>query len=152
MINISLISQIIGATGVVASILYLAMQIRQNTKIAQSETLHALASRLIDRLLMVATDTELAELIAKDWDGELSQPETMQLTYWITSVVIDLKDVHHQCQLGVIPYSFLLERTQVAKRGMFNTALGKQVWENAKTVCDTKFILWFEKAMATDNH
>ena len=147
--DMSYFTQVVGSLGVIASILYLAMQIRQNTKISRSETMHGLTTRLTERLLLVATNNELAGLIAKSWDeDELSKSEKHQLVYWISAIIIDLKDIHTQVQLNIIPKSFLMERTQVMKQGIFNSKLGKEIWCNVKQACDVKFITWFETQMS----
>lgn len=144
--DISYLTQVIGACGVIASILYLAIQIRQNTKIAQSQTLNALTGRLTERLLLAAENNQLAGLIAKDWDNdELTTAEGSQILFWVSCIIIDLKDIHTQYRLRVIPKSLLLERTQVVKQGIFTTEIGKNVWANVSKACDSKFIAWFEK-------
>ena len=140
--DISYLTQVIGALGVIASILYLSIQVRQNTKIARSDTLNALTNRL----LLVAENNQLAGLIVKDWsDDEFTPAEKTQLSYWISCIVVDLKDIHSQCQLKVLPKSLLLERTQIIKQGIFKSVIGKSVCSNVSKSCDKKFIIWFEK-------
>lgn len=98
---ISAISEIIGAVAVVVSLIYVAVQIRQNTKAIRGSTLDAITAH------------QQAEL---RWSGELATefrkaieaPETLsfeerwQLSEWMTAAMTARQNEFHQYQQGLL--------------------------------------------------
>jgi len=64
------LGEAIGGLGVIVSLLYLAMQIRQNTRAVRSASYHQAAEQLWNYCLALARDPALAELLAKRGRGE----------------------------------------------------------------------------------
>ncbi len=138
--------QIISAVGVVASILYLAIQIKQSTTSARSSTQQQLTERIHNRLLLVATNSELAELISSDWKTtEFTDVQKIQISYWLSAIITDIKGMHTQYKLGLVTESALHGRITVIKRGVFKTDIAVTVWNNIKGESEPEFIRWFEK-------
>ena len=141
---------VIGAIGVIASIVYLALQIRLNRRTTQSAILQQLADRLQTRLLLVCEDDELAHLIGLPWDtAELNDKQRIQLAYWIAAVISDLGDIHAQVMLGVLNVRKLEARIALTRTGMFQTEAARTVWENLKPTASAEFIEWFETQLAS---
>ena len=139
------ILQIISAAGVIASILYLAIQIRQNTISAKSTTQQQLTERIHSRLLLVATNSELASLINADWrTGDFTDTQKTQIAYWLSAIITDIKGIHAQYKLGLISKSVLHGRITVIKQGVFKTEIAVRVWNNIKGESEDDFIRWFE--------
>jgi hypothetical protein len=70
--TINSIAQSVGAIGVIASLFYLAVQIRQNTRSQRSLVVDSLTSSLINLLSPQAADPELTQSFAsavEDWNG-----------------------------------------------------------------------------------
>lgn len=143
--EISTVADVVAAVGMIASILYLAVQVRQNTKSSRSATMQALTARLSERLLHVATNESLAELIALDWEEtELSPVQRTKIIYWVSAILVDLNDMYGQFQLGVIPYSILHTRISVIRIRLFQTEVGKEIWNNLSQSYSSQFVSWFE--------
>jgi len=68
------IGEAIGGLGVVVSLLYLAVQIRQNTRAVRSSSYHQAAEQTWNFCLAVAQDEALAAIIAKRGAGEPLTP------------------------------------------------------------------------------
>jgi hypothetical protein len=69
----------IGGLGVVVSLLYLAIQIRQNTKAVRSSSYHQAAEQTWNYCLAVAQDESLAEILARRMaGGDLTPAEQMR--------------------------------------------------------------------------
>ena len=64
---IILIVQIIAALGVVVSVVYLGLQIKQQNVITKAQFGHSLTQRLYDRYFQTSKDSEYAKFMAKDW-------------------------------------------------------------------------------------
>ena len=71
---IILIVQIIAALGVVVSVIYLGMQIKQQNIITKAQFGHSLTQRLYDRYFQTSTNKEYAEFMAKDCDADNLTP------------------------------------------------------------------------------
>ena len=64
----------IGGFGVVVSLLYLAVQIRQNTRAVRSSSYHQAAEQTWNYCLAIAQDASLAEILAKRIEGQTLAP------------------------------------------------------------------------------
>ena len=64
--------QVIAALGVVVSVIYLGVQIRQQNKIAKAEFGHHLTQRLYDRSFQTSKDREFSEFLSS-LGGGMSQ-------------------------------------------------------------------------------
>ena len=70
--TINAIAQLLAAIGVIASLFYLAAQIRQNTRSMRAVVVDSLAHSLIDLLAPQASDVEFTRAfsrVIKDWDN-----------------------------------------------------------------------------------
>jgi len=138
--------QIISAVGVIASMLYLAIQIKQSTTSARSNTQQQLTERIHNRLLLVATNSELAGLISSDWETtKFTDVQKTQISYWLSAIITDIKGIHTQYKLGLVSKSTLQGRITVIKHGVFKTDIAVMVWDNIKGESEPEFIRWFEK-------
>ncbi len=61
-VAVGTIAEIVGAIGVIASLLYLAVQIRQSTKVARAETTKDLYLASRDAILQIASNDALAKI------------------------------------------------------------------------------------------
>lgn len=69
----------VGGLAVIASLLYLAVQIRQNTKAIRSSSYHQAAEQTWNYCLAIAQDGSLAEILARREAGQpLSPAEAMR--------------------------------------------------------------------------
>lgn len=144
--SIAEIIQFITAAGVIASVLYLAIQIRQNTRSERSSTQQQLTDRIHNRLLLVATNPDLAALIAADWrTTEFTDVEKIQLSYWLAAIIADIKGIHAQYKLGLVSKAALYGRITIIKQGVFKTDIAVTTWNNVKGESEDDFISWFEK-------
>ena len=66
-----LVVQIIAALGVVVSVVYLGLQIRQQNIITKAQFGHSLTQRLYDRYFQTSKDLEYAKFMSKDWSKPL---------------------------------------------------------------------------------
>lgn len=60
--TIGVISEIVGAIGILATLIYLAIQIRNNTREVKTENIHRVTDSFNQLSLMIASDKDLAEL------------------------------------------------------------------------------------------
>ncbi len=74
------IGDFVGGLGVIASLIYLALQIRQNTRAVRSSSYPQAAEQTWNYCLAVAQDKELAEISVRRLSGEtLTEVETVRV-------------------------------------------------------------------------
>ena len=101
---ISAVGEIVGAIAVVATLIYLAVQIRRGTKATQAASVQAAAALDHEFLLALGSDSA----IAKVWATYLSAPETLahdqelQARYLMLSLLRRLENIRIQNQLGTL--------------------------------------------------
>ncbi|HEV8713015.1 MAG TPA: hypothetical protein VGX03_09325 [Candidatus Binatia bacterium] len=63
LVLISTLAQAVSAIGVIVSLVYLAVQVRQNTRAVRSSTHHALTVTRLDYIAMIAQSAELSRIL-----------------------------------------------------------------------------------------
>jgi len=98
------IGDFIGGIGVVVTLIYLAGQIRQNTRSVQVSAYHAAQRDVADILDSVASDPELTRIFFdgnQDYDS-LSKEDRRRYALCITSLLRKLENILHQTRLGTL--------------------------------------------------
>lgn len=98
------LAESIGAIGVVASLIYLAAQIRQNTRSLEANTFHSLHHASIERLLVLAQNDELADrFVAGLVDPDsLSGARRFQFDVWMRANLKGYEDYFYQSQQSML--------------------------------------------------
>jgi hypothetical protein len=124
---IGAIGEIVGAIGVIATLLYLAAQIRQNTKAIKGATLDSL------------TQHKQAELrwssdIATAWRKSIEEPENLtpdeawQMTEWMTAAFVARQNEYFQYEQGLIDDDSWAAST-IAIRMILGSDWGRNWWK-----------------------
>ena len=139
------IGEIIGAVAVVVTLIYLAAQIRQNTKHLASTSLQALADRAENRVLLFASNPEFAAMYAKfQADPQsLSASEAVQLYGWIGAWLTDLEDTYRQFKLGTVEASTMQVRLRFFQ-SLCEAPIVREIWEESREFCEPEFADWLE--------
>lgn len=125
---ISAVSEAIGAVAVVVTLIYLALQIRQNTKAVRGTTLDAITNKLRDELRWSSD-------IADVWRKVLESPDDMtfndswQLSEWMTAAFMARQNEWHQYQQGLVDREVWLS-VQNAIRILMGIEWTKQWWQD----------------------
>ena len=98
------LGEFIGAIAVVATLVYLALQVRQSSKSTESNAIAQAASDHIANVRSLAQDPVLAMAFDKAQRGEdLGEPESVQLTWWIGCFLRGAETHVQMAKLGVVP-------------------------------------------------
>jgi hypothetical protein len=94
------IGELVGGVVVVVTLIYLAVQIRQNTRATQAHATGSVASEMEQVLLAIAQNEELSEAFVKASEGaDLSTAEVTRLGFWWAAFV---RSAHsHVVQTGL---------------------------------------------------
>ena len=106
---ITLFVQVIAALGVVASVFYLSLQIRQQNKIASAEFGHHLTERLYNRYFQTAKDADYCEFLARDWasDEVRTAADQIRITHSLGMYLVDIHDVYQKVDAGMVAENHL---------------------------------------------
>ena len=85
---IGAVGEIVGAIAVVATLIYLAIQMRQNTTAIQLSTAHSVTEELQEMFSLLASDQSLSEIIVQAAQGtDLSAPDRVRYYTWSSNLV-----------------------------------------------------------------
>ena len=99
---VSGIAEIVGALVVVISLLYVAIQIQQNTKATRYQATQNLISSMSDAHFRISEDGELAALMRKGCSsrGSLNEDEQLRFNMWLFSTYNQYDFAYHQYRAG----------------------------------------------------
>jgi len=91
------VAEIVGVLAIIASLIYLAAQIKQSTMLGRAEMVHATSDLWGNYTRMLATDGELADIYLRSLQGEQLTPvETLRMQFIIETYMGLLEDSDHQ--------------------------------------------------------
>jgi hypothetical protein len=91
------ISEIVGVVAIIASLIYVAVQIRQNTDIARATIVHETSVSFSRFHELLSADAELTDIYLRGVKGEdLTEIETRRFNSLIEITMAYLEDVDHQ--------------------------------------------------------
>ena len=144
--NILGVVQIISGIAVIASVIYLAREVSQTTKVVRAQFGHGLISRLYERYFLSAKDKEFSKFLSKDWSGaELEDYEYWRITLWINTILVDLFDTYDQHRQNLVDNTHLQMRVTLLKTGLMKTKMGEPTWRIWRQARDPEFVAWFEQ-------
>ena len=104
------IRETLAALGVIASMVFVELEIRQNTAVARGQTRQDLAALNQEYVILIAQDAEFSDLFARAWileGGQLSDSERFRASAMMTLRVRLLENVYLQYAEGLVDVSAL---------------------------------------------
>ena len=149
---ILLIVQIIAALGVIVSVVYLGIQIRQQNEITKAEFGHSLSNRMYERYFNTSKDDEFSKFLSKDWSDteKLSDSERWRVAVFVNMILVDIFDTYDKVKKGFVDESHLEMRIHMLKLGTMKTDIAKMTWNYWKSTRDNQLIEWFEREIYGD--
>ena len=142
--DLGALGELLGSIAVLATLVYLALQTRQNT-MAISAQLEAAAFGADQSLfLSVATSNELEEALAEDRTIDMTTNQWRRATLFAS--LLNSGQWHiHQSRRGLLP-TFHEAAAQNSVRSLFTTYRSfAAYWEGAKANYLPKFVEWVEE-------
>ena len=100
---IDAISGAVGTLVVVISLIYVGVQIKQNTKVARSSTRQAVTQLMIDSNKELMTDPGLTEIFIKDMKGEkLGEVDRLRILSRAWFALRNWENIHYQYRTGML--------------------------------------------------
>lgn len=100
---ISAVAEIVGVIAVVASLGYVSVQIRQNTKVARAATRQAISESTENLTSDIISNGEIAEIFVKHMNGEeLNAVENLRLQARCYRDMAHWENIHYQFVEGMV--------------------------------------------------
>ena len=146
---IGAVGQVIGAVLVGLTLIYLAVQLRQNTSALKSSTFLAISTLMGSTMEVFATHSDLPPLLIKAQVGldELSADERARFGFLMMMAMRRVETVLVQRHLGFIDPELTMgfERSALSVLGSRGV---RQWWESSKGAFSTLFSAWVDENLA----
>jgi len=142
------IGEIVGAVAVVVTLAYLAVQIRQNTRVFRSSTEQAQADAHTRCLSLVAQDSDLARLYLRGASGEsLDRDESLRFGFLLHVVFTQIQAAFFHRRQGTLSPEQWVPASRVA--AWWISSPGAQAWwADGKAVYREEFVQLVEEMIS----
>lgn len=101
--NLASIAEIIGALGVVATLIYLSVEIRRNTTATRQQSYHDLVTRRSDWFEALANSRDLTRIVMTGLNGErLDDLDSQRFVSFMINSMSHYQDVYLQFTAGIV--------------------------------------------------
>ena len=146
------VSEIAGALGVIATLIFVGTEIQQNTDAIRTATVQAISDQDVTINLTYATDDRIADLFALTHDdseahkdeSKMSYPDRIRLGMALRSALRRVENVYLHVQAGVLEPQ-ALDRIGYA---WYQTDFVRDYWETAQNGFDREFIKFMSPKIA----
>ena len=147
--DIGNLSEIIGAIGVIASVIYLAQQVKKQTEEARLEASRDIASNFIETLRTVSENPELARILpsgVRNYD-ELEGEERLRVNYYFAAIFRIAEQQYLHSTRGTLD-SMYFESFELAFQGLLSNDGPRQWWNHNQGIFSPGFRAFVESTMA----
>ena len=142
-------AEILGLIAVVASLIFVGIEIQQNTTAVRSATVQAVADQAMQLTLTLATDEHLPRLIYEITnngvtDNELSPEDTMRMRMAMNAGLRRHENLYNQVQAGILDRDTL---TTVNLR-FYGSPFAKGHWALVRTQYTPEFAAYWDEVIS----
>ena len=144
---LSAIGELVGAVGVVATLFYVAVQVRQNTRAVRTTTLNAITSSHQAELRW-SSDIGPAMMKALHRPSEMTELDTHQVTEWMTASFIARENEFSQHREGLLDEDKWAQSESVVQV-VSGFAWFRSWWnEYGRHIYTAPFVAWVDSVIA----
>ena len=141
------LGEFIGAFGVMASLIYVGLQIKMTRNVVMADAHSSIAQTSREMYRSIAEHPHLAELISRESDDR-DADELMTQSFWV-AVFMRLEDTYVKFEYGLVePHAM---RQVMATARSFGTGSALQAWTRYKDRFSDGFVSYVESAIADVN-
>ena len=145
------IGEFVAALATIATLIYLAVQVRQNTRALRSSTFQDLSGGMTKVSEAIATHPDLSTLMVKGSDGLtlLTSEERLRLNFLFVMAFRRFEAVFTQRSLGNVEP----ELTAGFERSLLSIVAsggGAEWWETGKPAFNTQFVEFVDRKLASE--
>ncbi|MGR8949567.1 MAG: hypothetical protein ACU84Q_16100 [Gammaproteobacteria bacterium] len=148
---IGAIGEVVGAAGVIATLLYLATQIRQNTIATRNQTTQNLVDAHADANTQISSDPELADILQRgcyDRDS-LTDTERLRFNTFYVSAYSHFDHAYHQYLADQLDEKFWRKMEREIPIYVGGLPGVRAWWEQDKSRLTHEFVAYVEKRLET---
>ena len=150
---IGAIGEIVGALAVVMTLIYLAVQIKQNSRVSRSVAIQGWATTSALEKSVIFTDPEFAAFLLKgssDYD-QLDPTEKLRYRNYAIQVINSFELLYFQWQNGTIDKTYFLGKEESYLHSIQQKGF-RRVWEQSATQqWDPRFIKYVNERVERDD-
>ena len=146
---IGAIGEIIGAAGVIATLVYLAIQIRQNTKTVASNTTQEISSTASNSLVGILQAPQMVDVMHRAFvgGGPLEPKDQFALDLYLRALTRNFENFYYQYTLGnLLPEIWAGYETALLEP--LSQDFGQDYWKRNKHVFGTSFVSHIDVLLA----
>lgn len=141
--------QIIANVGVIAGIVFLGYEMRQNTQVARQEAYSSFTQSITDVNTTLMSNSELAEIVARAREGarrsDFSPTEQFQYDLTIVSLVRVFEGLYQSLEEGIVDESYF--DTIREGTGPWSQDYFREYWPIVRQTFDPEFVEFFEERL-----
>jgi len=142
------IANLLAAVGVIATLIYLAIQIRQNTKAVRSSSIQNLVQSFSTTAQAAVENEYIIPLLLKANAGSeaLTQEERARVHFWFIMTFRRFEGVYLQRDLGIVDAEVIdgFERSHIA---ILASKSAQQWWTDSKEIFNSGFVSYLEELL-----
>ena len=138
--------EFVGAIGIVITLIYLAIQVRQNTRMMRASIRQARSDSSVQLYSLGATSV-VAEIRAKETRGEaLTELEEERMFLWNICIWRQQQTVFFQAQDRLLDVQTADEQSAIV-RTLMQYPSARRFWADQRHSFDSRFVAWVEGAI-----
>ena len=139
--------ELIGFISVIASLVFVGMEISQNTTAVRGSTNQAISDQASELYLTIATDRNLAGLVKKLFDDvpkeDFDSIDEMQLFLTVMTGLRRVENIYLQLEDNILD-DRAFDRIGLS---FYRSKYGRQIWDENKQFFDRNFVPFFEELL-----
>jgi len=139
--------ELIGFISVIASLIFVGMEINQNTTAVRGATNQAISDQASELYLTIATDRNLASLVKKLYDDvpkeEFDSIDEMQLFLTVMTGLRRVENIFLQLEDNILD-DRAFDRIGLS---FYRSVYGRQIWQENKQFFDRNFVPFFDNLL-----
>ena len=148
--DLGAIGELVAAIATVATLIYLAVQLRQNTRALRSATFQQISAQMGQNVETITTNADLAEIVAKtlSQDPDLTPAERIRLQGLFVMSMRRIEAVFVQSELGSIDPE-LATGFENSLLPLLLSSEGAAWWRNASRTFHAAFVAYVNRRLAS---
>jgi hypothetical protein len=140
------IGELLAALATLATLIYLAVQVRQNTRALKSATFQNITAEMASNVAPISASAELAAIMVKGIPDPdcLTAEERLRLASVLVASFRRMESIYVQSTLGSIDDE-LKEGFEISMATLLATPFGSEWWSNAKVTFYEPFVTHMDK-------
>jgi hypothetical protein len=145
------VAELLGAVGVIASLFYVASQIRRNSTALESATHQAVFDSTQQRLLAPTQNAEFAGALAKAHRGaaDISPAERIQLTFFSRATFRGIQNAFFQHRQGLMSEVSWRDYDSIIRLNLQRSD-AREWWPTERDGFDEEFATYVDKILAEE--